>query len=354
MKLTHLAIIFMIITVAVIIYIDIYTNNLNAVIEKRDQIDINIDTAIDDGVTNLAEVDEKNNIIIDRDKTVKSFFMSLYSTFGILSDADSQTELNLYVPVIAVKEEDGYYIFYSDEYVRADGFTYAAKRWSEKYPYYYEDEDFIYSFTLGDVVTLYDKHNILGSDLDQKIYRLDYHDFKMKAEYAAFRAARPDSIFLNDDIYELTKKSTILECIEETMAYYVNRHNRIAIQNGITYNFSLPPLSEDGWTKDIANVSMYVIFQGYPYGNQIDEVYNRVASAGAKITKRDTYYIEQKGWYLVYHKVSCPELHKDITILNEEPYYDPIACIRQGAYQCPVCTPNGVFAPDYDPLENIY
>ena len=352
MKITHLAIIFAIITVSVIIYTDIRTNNLSAVIENKNQIDAGLDTAIDDGVTNLAEVDVKNNIIIDKKKAVKSFFMSLYSSFGILADKDSQTKLNLYVPVIAVKEENGYYIFFSDEYTGEDDFTYTAKRWSEKYPYYYEDEDFIYSFTLGDKVTIYDKNNILGST-EQRIYSMDYHDLKTKADYAAFRAARPGSLLLKDEVYQTVKRNTIINCLEETMTYYTSRHNKIAIQNGITYNFSLPPLSEDGWTKDIDNVSMYVVFQGYPYGSQPGEAYNKIATAGAKVTKRDTYYIEQKGWYLVYHKSTCPELQKDIIILNEEPYYDPIACIRQGAYQCPICTPNGVFASDYDPLTGI-
>ncbi len=352
MKITHLAIIFVIVAISVIINTDIRINNLNAVIENKSQIDDNLDTAIDDGVINLAEVDAKNNIIINKEKAVSSFFASLYSSFGILADKDSQTKLNLYVPVIAIKEEDGYYIFFSDEYIGTDHFTYTIKRWSEKYPYFYEDQDFIYSFTLGDKVTVYDKKNILGS-IEQKVYSMDYHDFKTRADFSAFRAIRPDSILLNDQVYQTVKKDTIISCIEETMAFYTNRHNKIASQNGITYNFALPPLAEDGWTKDIDNVSMYVVFQGYPYGSQPEEAYNKIASAGAKVSKRDTYYIEQKGWYLLYHKSTCPELLKEILILNEEPYYDPIACIRQGAYQCPICTPNGVFAPDYDPLSNI-
>jgi hypothetical protein len=257
--------------------------------------------------------------------------------------------LNLYVPVITITEEDGFCVFYSDQYTGSDGYTYVTKRWSEKLPYYYEDNDFIYSFTLGDIVTLYDKNNILGGNSDQTVYTLDYHDIQTDSSFTSFRTLRSDSMLLYDTVFEEIRKSTIISCLEESMTYYTSQHNLIAGNYGITYNFSLPVMSDDEWASGIDDVSMFVVFQGYPYGNLIGESYNKVASAGAKVSKSNMYYIEQKGWYLIYHKETCSELLKDGVILQDEPYYDSLDCVKQGCYACPVCCPREINAPDYTP-----
>jgi hypothetical protein len=332
-----------------IVILDIKTNNLKAVTDNRNQIDRSIDTAVDDGITRLAELDGNNNITINKDAAVNSFFLSLYSSFGVLSDKPSQEKLNLYIPVITVTMEDGYYVFYSDKFKGADGNTYVTKRWSERFPYCYEDNDFIYGFTLGDVVTLYDKNGILTANAGQTVYILDYHDLQVKDEYSVFRAVRPDSILLDNEKFELTRKGAIIDCIENSMAYYTSRHNRIAEQYGITYNFSLPVISRNEWAPYLDDISMFIVFQGYPYGNEEGETYNRFTSAGAKVTKNRTFFIEQKGWYLIYHRDTCPELLKNSIILIDEPYYSVEACAAKGAYACPVCSQTGVFAPCYTP-----
>lgn len=348
MRLHHFSVAFAIFILAVVVITDIKTNNLKAIIDNREQIDRNLDAAIDDAATSLADVDDSNNIIINKEAAAKSFFMSLDSSFDVLSDKDSQEKLNLYVPVIAVTMENGFYVFYSDEYKGTDGYTYITRRWSEKFPYYYEDSDFIYSFTLGNKVSILDKNDLLGSGI-QKFYQMDYQDFQTEDAFAAFRKVRPASILLNNESYELVQKGCIIKSIETLLAYYTSRHNKIAAQYGITYNFSLPQMSDDEWALYIDDIGLIVVFQGYPYGSEAGETYNRIASAGAKVSKNQVYYIEQKGWYLVYHREICPELSKPGIILKDEPYYDPIECAKQGAYQCPVCMENGIYAPEYNP-----
>lgn len=350
MKLHHFALVFMLISIVIIVITDIESNNLKAVIENRKQIDRCLDIAIDDGVTSLVEVDESNHIVINKEAAINSFFMSLNSAFGVLSDEDNQEKLNLYVPVISVTMEDGFYVFYSDEFTANDEFTYVSKRWSEKFPYFYEDDDFVYRFTLGDIVSIYDKNNLLGGESDQQVYCLDYHDFQTKAEFTDFRNLRSESFLLSNESFELLRKGIIINCIEDSMAYYTSRHNKIASQYGITYNFSLPAIHDNEWAPFIDDVNMFVIFQGYPYGDGAGETYNRIASAGAKVTKNEVYYIEQKDWYFVYHRDTCPELLKSEIILRSEQYYDPLMCVKEGCYQCPVCNGgNGVYAPEYIP-----
>ena len=295
MKSYHFALVFIAIFVVVLITTDIKTDNLKEVIENKDEINRNLETALDDGVTNLAEVDNSNNISINKENAVNSFFMSLYSSFGIFSDKESQEKMNLYIPVVIVTMEDGYYVFYSDEYIGLDGKTYVSKRWSEKLPYYYEDSDFIYSFSLGNLVTVYDKNEIIQSETFERIFSMDYHDFRENEDFTNYKISKPNSILLKDEAFELVRKGSIIRSIEEAMAYYTSRHNNIAAQYGITYNFSLPGNNDKEWVPYIDDVGMYVVFQGYPYGNQMGETYNRGASSVAKISKYKIYYLEQKA-----------------------------------------------------------
>jgi hypothetical protein len=332
-----------------IIILDIRTNNLKAIIENRQQIDQSLDAAIDDGITKLAEVDSNQNITISKDAAIRSFFLSLHSTLGILSDKSAQEKLMLYVPVVMITMEDGYYVFYSDEYIGNDGYTKVSKRWSEKNPYYYKDNDFIYAFTLGDVITLYDYKGLLNSSGDKSVYCMDYHDLKTKPEYETFRRNRADSFLLDNEKYQIMRKQTIISSMEESMAYYTSHHNKIALQYGITYNFSLPVIQKEEWAPYLDDISMFVVFQGYPYGNS-GEIYNRVASAGAKVTKRDEFILEQKQWYLIYHRADCSELDKEGIIYKEEPLYRIEDCAEAGAYACPICfRQSGVHASEYLP-----
>lgn len=347
MKLYHFSFAFIVFAITVIIITDIRTNNLRAVIRNLEQINCKLDIAVDDGVAKLAEVDNSNLVILNKERAVTSFFSSLHSSFAILDDQETGAKLNLYIPVIAITMEDGYYLYYSDEFTGSDGFTYAAKRWSEKLPYYYEDEDFIYGFTLGNVVSLYDKNALLDGGEGQRVYCMDYHDVRTKEAFLSFREVRPNHLLLKDELFEMIRKDTILACIEEAMAYYTSRHNIIASQNGVSYQFSLPPMREEQWAPFLDDPSMFVVFQGYPYGEEAGETYNRIAAAGAKVSKNRMYYIEQKDWYLVYHQKGCSELLMEDIILWDNIYYDAIACIREGSYSCPFCIKNGVIAPDY-------
>ncbi|NLP34814.1 MAG: hypothetical protein GX359_06395 [Clostridiales bacterium] len=344
MKLYHITISFALIAFTLIIISDIRTNNLNTVIDNKKEIDGFIDVAIDDAVTRLIEVGENNKIHINKEKAIESFFASLYSSFGILSDREKQQELALYFPVIAVTVEDGYYLYYYDEYNGADDNTYTVRRWSEKLPYYYEDEYFLYGFTLSDTITLLDKYCKLDSSASQKVYQMNYKDVGEK--YANVINSSNHFLFDNEK-FETLRKTTIASLIENSMAYYISHHNKIASNHGITYNFNLPPISNNQWMPYLDDCSIFVVFQGYPYGNEAGDVYNRFASAGAKISKDTLFFIEQVDWYLLYHKSGCPEINeKNIRFYNES-YFTIEECVKEGAYACPKCSALGVYAPDY-------
>ena len=336
----------MLIAVVTVIVLDIETNDLKAIIANKEKIDKNLNTALDDGISRLIKSEDKYAITINKDAAIQSFLLSLETSFDVLSDPKAIEKLTMYVPVVAVTMEDGLYIFYSDTFKGSDGITSITKRWSEKIPYYYEDNDFIYGFTLGDVISLYDKNGILSNNASQKYYKIDYHDLSAKVEYSSFRSKRPNSFLLSNG-YDEMKKGILVKVIEKSLAYYTSKHNRIASQYGITYNFSLPAVNEDDWILYLETNSMFVVFQGYPYGTEAGEIYNRIVSAGAKISKKNVYYLEQKDWYLIYHKETCDELSKNGILFMEAPYYEANECVKAGAYACPICSSEGVQAPDY-------
>ena len=372
MKLSQYSLLFAIIFIILITITNVRTNNYKAIIEDRQRIDKNIETAIDDGIDSLIEVDSNNNLQINKDAAVDSLFMSLYSTFDVLSDKSAQAKLDLYIPVVAVTSENGFHILYSDIYTAEDGKTYTTKRWSEKMPYYMEDDDFIYVFTLGDIITIHEKKALLDPKGDQKTHRVNYKELSTDPEYQNFRIKKSDSFLLDDELFDEVRKGVVAKCLEEKMALYTSHHNEIAVRYGLTYNFALPLVSDDAWSPYLSEPSMFVVFQGYPYGGGTGEVYNRFFSVGSRISKNKVYYIEQVGWYLMYHLNTCSELLKDgktpadttntfyydediykdgIVYYNEErvPYYTEEACVQEGAYACPKCITNGVYPPDYEP-----
>ena len=343
-KLYHFTISFVLIAITFIIISDIRTNNLNAVVNNKKEIDRYIDTAIDDAAIRLIEVGENNQISINKEKAIDSFMASLYSSFNILSNRDKQKELSLYIPVIAVTVEDGYYIYYYDEYKDDKGYTHAIARWSEKNPYYYEDEDFIYGFTLGDNISILDKNGLLDGSGKQKVYEMNFNE--MKEKYPNNISLR-EHFLLNNERFNTVRKTKIAELIESTMAYYTSHHNKIASNYGITYNFSLPSIRNNKWMPYLDDWGIFAVFQGYPYGNEAGEVYNRIASAGAKITKDKLYYIEQVDWYLIYHKGTCTKINEGSILYRADPYLTIRECASEGAYACPECNVTGIGPPEY-------
>ena len=349
MKLYHFSIIFAIIAISLFVMTDVNTNNFVAVAEEKENLDLYFDNATDNAAYQLVENDGITGLKLNKEAAVQSFFLSMYASLGIIDNPLKQVNLKNYVPVIAVMGDDGYYLYYSDEYKGSDDHTYFSKHWSEKFPYYYEDADFIYGFTLTNIITLFDKNGLLSTSEEQTVFTLDYHELVTNADYAYFRAQRPNSFLLEDESFYLVKKSNIISSIEDSMAYYCNKHNLIAQQCGIKYNFAMPIIDNSEWTRSIDNPCIIAMFQGYPFGSGIDNTYNRFIIAGSRIKKNVTYYLEQKEWYLLYHKSSCTELDKEGIIFLTEPYYTILDCVEEGAYACPTCNPTGVYVPDYFP-----
>lgn len=340
MKIYHFAIIFIVFFMASVIKTDVSVGKLKAIENEKRRIASALSSAVSDAANCMSGTGGYGQNAVKRDEVVTVFFSSLYSSLGIVSDYAAQADMEWYIPVILICDTDGYYVYHYDEYRASDGGTYIERAWSEKLPYAYEDEHFIYRFTLTDMVYVYDKNNLLGT---APLIEANYKEFQVNPEYAAFRVNHKDCIMLDDEKYGLVRKDAIISELEEAMGYYTSRHNIIAAGHGITYSFSFPDNNQEEWAKYLGDLAIVVVFQGYPYGPGAYFTYNRIASAGAGTGRRTKYFLEQKSWYYLAHMQDCDRLHGNEMILDET--FDSIEeCARYGAYCCE-CIRHGARAP---------
>ena len=342
MKIYHFALLFLLFFLVAAVKIDISIGKLKAIENENEIITQNLVSATSDAVNYLSKTGSYGGGSINKEEVLNTFFMSLYSSMGIISDRAAQAEIEMYIPVILLCDSDGYYVYYYDEYKASDGNTYVERVWSEKMPYAYEDEYFVYRFTLTDEVYLYDKNDLLRQEdtLIQGIYK----EFQTNSIYAEFRTSYSSCMLLNDENYEIIRKESIISTLEDVMSYYTSRHNFIASRQGITYTFSFPSGRQDEWATHIDDVNLLVVFQGYPYGSDRNYTHNKVASAAGNIIKKDKYLIEEKSWYKLAHKKGCEKIRESSIILDEK--FDTIEeCAELGAYCCE-CIEHGARVPN--------
>lgn len=341
MKIYHFTLLFAIFFFIAVVLIDISIGQLKSIETQKAEMTRNLDTAASDAVEYLATTGTYGTGNIKKEEVVARFFASLYSAMGIISDIRAQAEIEMYIPVILLCDIDGFYVNYYDEYVSIDGGTYSERVWSEKLPYSYEDEEFIYRFSLIDTLWIYDDANRIGRD--NKVIHVSHKEIMTDQAYSKFRLNNKSNFLIDEETFELVRKGAIINNLEVAMAYYTSRHNAIARRNGITYTYSFPAGKGEEWGHHIDDVNIIVVFQGYPYGGDRNFIYNKVASAGANIIRKPLYYIEEKSWYRLAHMEGCERLGSS-TVLMEEVFESIGACAQLGAYACE-CIEHGARVP---------
>lgn len=314
MKWTNLAIVFFLIELSLFIILDMRVYNLTAIINQKVEYNKALDSAIDDSVINLVEVDRQRNLILNKEKAAEQFYQALYANFGIMGNPSLESKLKGYVPVILVTDEDGFYLFYFDTYKSGEE-TIITQRWSEKQPYAYEISNYIINFTLDTYLTVYDKNT-------HQLYEGEYKDLEDMFH---------NTLLAEEETFHIVRRNTIISAIEEKMNEYINKYNNIAKQFGITYQFWLPKIDKTDWYRTIDDISMLVLFQGYPYHFASTDTYNRYAIGGARIKKSRVYYITEESGRKLYHKSDCVHL-SNITDITA--FFTHEECALEGAYPC--------------------
>ncbi len=343
MNFSRISILFVIIFISVVVIQDIEMGQNRVLIEEKQRLNRCFNQAVDEAASMLVKEDS-GQLIMQKEKAVDVFFRTIYASLGILSDVAAQQELMNYFPIISVVTEEGIYLYFREIYEQDGKRQISQMQWSECIPYTYEDLDFVYHFTMGDTVKIYDKKKLLG-ELDDEVmtYEIDYREAKEREEFQNYYRSHPDSILFDEGAYERIQTEAITSKMEEVFSAYMTQHNLMAENFGISYEFTLPRVDQSEWMRAVEGPSLFILFQGYPISYGVGETYSDFSFSGATINKKTFYYVEPKEWYYLYHKEGCESLTQtdDLTV-----FYSTKDCAEYGAYACPKCFPNtGVKMP---------
>lgn len=268
MSVSDYGLIFSMLFLVYILFHVIHLSDFEVIQFMQEEYNIAVDEAVEAALFDSVEWDSVRNVKINEEVIVNKFFKALFMNLGIMEYPDKKELCKLYIPYILFVEQDGIV-----PYVHADSgcsklVSFGTK---EKYEYKWkgEQEDWL-KVTLSDFV-VYDNE------------RTAVH---LEGYYQDIVEQLPSYFYWLQEEFEGKKKDLIIQLIKQCTNDCINNQNQIARKFGITYEFTLPVIEYEEWYRTIQDISMLVLFQGYPYGNGVTGVYNRVAIGGARIAKR--------------------------------------------------------------------
>lgn len=320
MKRVHLVIIFIFLFVMLIMNKYIFDVRYSVALEEKLTIDEAIMLACDDAADSLTKYSSyDDSCLVDIETT---FFRSLAASLSVFDELESYEELKIFVPMILVNVNDGFYMNYL--YETPDGID---RMWTELIPYSFQDDTYIYRFNLDDTIVVVNKitNEIFSGTVDKVASEIEipFED-------------------INSDAYKLRKLSAISTSVEAMAKVIMNNYNFLSGQFGMLMNYSIPTFF-DGYSDAMNYSSVAAVFQGYPLS--IENVYynNHETSASYltlvpyyKVTIPDASNINSGQYFSYYHKITCPNISNYGTI-KEKSYRKDDALNMFGAYPCPDC-----------------
>lgn len=395
MKMTDLAIIFVIILLPMIIVV--YVNTSFVIKAEKEEMYYRaiIDSAIKDSVDAMKEIENineeidygysgivDNKISINADVAIDAFFSSLYNNLGIKGSKTAEKELNKYIPLVAVFDYDGIYV-HSAEINNNTGIIEYVTKPKQLYVYTFGIESGTMTIKDGDDLadTLVD--NLIFQvvfTMDDYIYLKVYNKSEkaLKGEYKFYISDEAETYYLvshftsisSTDIVTLkeniinqlnsVRKKVILEKVTEVLESTVNKHNEYAEDLGIKYNFSFSMDNEQDYAEQLDGIGMLAVVQGISLGNrylnysaytvstlQLSNKYlvsksifrNNEESAVAA----DRTYLSQELYHIAEN---CPIYQEykfrwknEYWELSPKFFYKKAEAATNGYIPCPVCKP---------------
>lgn len=317
MKISDLAILFVLITLPFALILRIKSDNLQNTEYRTILYNRYIDTAVEDASAAMIINGSGRNITVSKEKAINAFMNTLFANFKALGKTE-QDILMSHVPVVILVNYDGYYVYSMNEYINADNEKEQKMAWKPIKPYTYESKGFVYLFTLDDYVKVYDTKN-------NKFFEGAANELKHIVS----------APLLQDYVkFETIRKNVIIEAIKSDVNNAINHHNTYAAKFGISYRFSPPSISNDDWQRNIEDVGFLAFFQGLPIGLG-GERFNTFALGGARIVRNQHYYIQQDpNGLFYYHREQCTSLTE-----KDKIYDSREECALKGAFPCHLCCP---------------
>lgn len=333
MKLYHFTLLFFIFFISTVILVEMRVSRQTYVMTDNEVTENAFDDAVDAATEKLIS-SSAGTVAVDKEGAVEAFFTSLSASFGIVDEPVARKNLELYVPVIAVTADDGFYIWYDAEITDANGHADTARVWTDRIAYSYDDGYFIYNFGKGTSATIYDYRKLL--DTNPSFYNADAKEVMNFEKFDELIHAIPSSewancLLTNEDLFVTIKDRVVAQTLEDYLNYYCNEHNRVAAMSGVTYRFTIPDVDGTMYVRAADNASFLAFFQGYPIAGT-DKTYNQYCVSNAQVTDNDILTIDDTHHY---HRNGCTHIG---TVVASA--YTERECAMQGAYACEYCFPN--------------
>ncbi|MEK3986335.1 hypothetical protein MHB77_23630 [Paenibacillus sp. FSL K6-3166] len=275
-----------------------------------------LNAAVDDAASMLimnaaqrqeAEYASAKRVALDKEEALETFFRTLDAGFGVAGDPIAAGVLHRYIPAIVIVGYDGFYIYAEDEWTGTDGKSILKSVWGTKKPYAYTDSGGnSLSFTLDQEVLAYDASN-----------RSWHEGLRQDIQHQTSIPLLQDPM-----LFEQVRRSTIVQAIQDELAYRINQYNETVAKSGLSYTFTLPFISDEEWHNTVDDVGVLAFLQGIPMGTK---VYNSYALGGSRVIKRDDIIGAKKGNMKVYYRSSC-----GYSYLIEETFVSAKAAAQRG------------------------
>lgn len=247
---------------------------------------------------------------VNKEVAYDSFIRTLALNFGTESN-NTKDVLERYVPVFSVVEYDGFSMSVYDKFQGTTGLVW-KRVWQPKIPFTYSDKSGnIVQFTLDDYV---------------KVYDVELREWVEGYRKEVLKESKME-LLKNKKEFEQVRRSTVVNTVQDHLAYQVNKHNVYTRGIGITYKFAMPLIDQDDWYNTIQDVGVLAFMQGYPY-QRADKVYNQFAYAGGKLSKREVYYATVVNGKKVFYSGDC-----NFNYTADEIYQTKKEAVSEGYYE---------------------
>ncbi len=76
---------------------------------------------MDDGTYNLVELGNNHELILNKDRAVEQFFLSLYSNFEVIGNSRAENKIMEHIAIILITDNDGFFIQYTGIHNSSEG-----------------------------------------------------------------------------------------------------------------------------------------------------------------------------------------------------------------------------------------
>ena len=278
MKQGHFAILFLVIYVFCFMALTLEQHRYDEVLEEKEKLEHGLKMAVEQTAQELIKV-LKEPIAIQEQVVEEVFFETIYVAFDVLDDETIQGVLKAHIPLLVLLTEEGIVFYHARERV-SHGVNTMEYIWS------------------------------------------DFVEFDELEGYITGQ-----------------RQIIVTEYIEKVASEKISKHNFIARQYGLDYEFHVP--SFFGVSDEFHVPMVIAVFQGWPLNSNGTLLYENCVDAGGYLQEVKKYVVEIpnsiENTYSYFHEENCELVVKGERYFLKEKMSEKEALETFGAIPCDEC-----------------